>query len=232
MKKKFKILLALISLSLTLGLMSNTYSRYVADTTGDLKILFANWQILVNDTDITNGLSSSINLVPIIEKDENVTNDKIAPSSKGYFDIDIDPSNVDVSFNYSIQLGFANENMPDLMITKYAILDETYVEGDEIKPTTLTENIIKGTFNKSEEQAFKPFTVRVYFEWYEGENEQQDDIKDSEIGHQAAVDDTSIQIQATIHFEQKLTENTQTQTQAEVQEDILGSTPEVTQENS
>ncbi len=226
MKKKMKILLALISLSLTLGLMSNTYSRYVADTTGDVSLLFANWQILVHNTDITNGLSSSINLVPILENNEHVTSNKVAPSSKGYFDIDIDPSNVDVSFNYSIQLGFTNENMPDLMITKYAILDETYVEGDEIKPITLTENAIRGTFNKTEEQAFKPFTIRVYFEWYEGENEQQDDIQDSAIGHQAAVDDTSIQIQATIHFEQKLAENS-------AETNNIENTPEVdTPENS
>ena len=52
MKSKCKILLIIASLALTLSLMSNTYSRYVANTTGNVDIAFANWQILVNDNDI------------------------------------------------------------------------------------------------------------------------------------------------------------------------------------
>lgn len=64
MSRKFKVLLVIISLSLTLSLMSNTYSRYVADTTSDIELQFANWQILVNENDITNNSVSSINIVP------------------------------------------------------------------------------------------------------------------------------------------------------------------------
>ena len=110
MRKKFMILLILVSTSLTLGLMSNTYSRYVADTDSNVILQLAKWQILVNENDITNNTTSSINLTPVIEENENVTNNTIAPSSKGYFDIDIDPTNVDVSFNYSISLNVLNEN--------------------------------------------------------------------------------------------------------------------------
>lgn len=204
MKRKFRVLLALISLSLALGLMSNTYSRYVADTTGDLKMLFAKWQILVNETDVTTNASSSIHLVPNMEPNENIAENKIAPSSKGYFDIDIDPSNVEVSFNYSISIELLNENMPDLMITKYAILNSTYIEGDEIETQIMTENQINGSLDITENKNLEPFTVRVYFEWYEGENEQMDDLADSDIGHIAAAEDTALDIKATIHFEQKL----------------------------
>lgn len=204
MKRKFRVLLALISLSLALGLMSNTYSRYVADTTGDLKMLFAKWQILVNETDVTTNASSSIHLVPNMEPNENIAENKIAPSSKGYFDIDIDPSNVEVSFNYSISIELLNENMPDLMITKYAILNSTYIEGDEIETQIMTENQINGSLDITENKTLEPFTVRVYFEWYEGENEQMDDLADSDIGHIAAAEDTALDIKATIHFEQKL----------------------------
>ena len=91
MKKKFKILLALMSLSLTLGLMSNTYSRYVAGTSGNIEVKFTKWQILVNSNDITNENTTSIELTPVIEENTNVAKNTIAPSSKGYFDIDIDP---------------------------------------------------------------------------------------------------------------------------------------------
>lgn len=207
MIKKLRILLVLVSLSLTLGLMSNTYSRYIADATGDLKVLFAKWQILVNETDITNNSSTTIQFIPVIEENEFVTNNTIAPSSKGYFDIAIDPSNVEVSFNYTITLDLLNEDMPDLMITKYAILNNTYLEGDEVQTETLTTNSITGTLqydNSQENFQFEPFTIRVYFEWYEGENETMDDEADSIIGKKAATEDTSLQIKTTVHFEQKL----------------------------
>ena len=104
MNFRIKVLGAFIPLCLLLCFMSNTYSRYVADTTGNLKIAFAQWQILVNNNDITNNTTSSVVLNPIINENEYVESNKLAPSSSGYFDISIDPTNVDVAFNYEITL--------------------------------------------------------------------------------------------------------------------------------
>lgn len=205
MKRKFKFLLLLFSLSLTLGMMSNTYSRYIADTTGEMKVVFAKWQILVNDTDITNSKSSSINLVPIMEENPNITDGTVAPSSKGYFDINIDPTNVNVSFNYSISLNVVNQDIPDLMITKYAILDKNYQEGDNIEYNTLsTDNMITGTLEHNNNKTFEPFTVRVYFEWYDDTDNTMNDESDTEIGNKAALEDTELKINAKINFKQKL----------------------------
>ena len=155
--KKLRIILVLVSFSVCLGLMSSTYSRYVADTTGNIEVLFAKWQILVNTTDITSNTSSTINFVPVIEENLYVKNNTVAPSSKGYFDIAIDPSNVDVTFDYTIDLAIVNENMPDLVITKYAKLPNTYIEGDSITLLDLTENSITETltFDKVTEGYFK-----------------------------------------------------------------------------
>ncbi len=207
MERKIKFLLLLISTAFTLGLMSNTYSRYVASTTGDVELVFAKWQILVNNDDITSGNTSTINITPIIEESQNTTSDKIAPSSKGYFDINIDPQNVGVSFNYSIDLEVLNENMPDLLITKYAILDNDYVEGDEITTVNLENNQINNSLeiDKSvENYTFEPFTIRVFFEWYEGENEQMDDAQDTLVAQQAQENNENLKIQATITFNQKI----------------------------
>ena len=76
--------------------MSNTYSRYVADSTGDVQMMFTKWQILVNDSDIVNETVSSIELTPVIKEDDNIAKDTIAPTSSGYFDITINPENVGV----------------------------------------------------------------------------------------------------------------------------------------
>lgn len=210
MVKRFKVILVLISLSFSLCLMSNTYSRYVASTTGNLEVAFANWQILVNEEDITNNSTSTIEITPIIEENEHVANNKLAPSSTGYFDIAIDPTNVDVSFNYIINLNYENEDMPDLMITEYAIFDADYDENQKLNRIAIENNEIKNTVKYGlatapEEFSFKPFTIRIFFEWYEGENELMNDEQDSNLGNKAATDEnTSFKINASISFEQEL----------------------------
>lgn len=205
MSRKFKVLLVIISLSLTLSLMSNTYSRYVADTTSDIELQFANWQILVNENDITNNSVSSINIVPILEENNNIATNSIAPTSKGYFDIEIDPSNVEVSFDYQINFELLNDNMPDLLISKYALLDSNYVEGDSLTTIPITDNQINNLLtydNSTENFRFEPFKVRIYFEWYEGQDENMNDEADTQIGKEAATNDTKLQIKTTISFSQ------------------------------
>lgn len=203
--KKVRFILVLISFSVCLGLMSSTYSRYVADATSNIEVLFAKWQILVNETDITSNSNSTISFVPVIEENNYVESNTVAPSSKGYFDIVVDPSNVGVSFKYTINLAIANENMPDLMITKYAILPSTYIEGDPLTVINLTDNTITNTLNFDKNTPsfkFQPFTIRVYFEWYEGTGEAMTDAEDTAVGVSAATDNTKFQMTANIKFEQ------------------------------
>lgn len=205
MLKKAKVLTALVSLSICLCLMSSTYSRYVADTTGNIEALFAKWQILVSNTDITNNTSSTITFEPVIEENDYIASNVVAPTSKGYFDIDVDPSNVDVSFKYTISMEIENENIPDLMITKYSIIPDSYVEGDPLEFINLNDESIANTltFDKDVELfKFKPFTIRVYFEWYEGEDELMDNEADSLIGKLAATENSTFKINANISFEQ------------------------------
>ena len=205
MRKRICFMLLLMSCSLCLCFMSSTYSRYVAGTTGNIDILFAKWQILINTQDITDANNSTISITPTIESDENVKENTVAPTSKGYFDIDIDPTNVDVSFRYTVDLEIDNEEIPDLMITKYTILPNDYEEGDTIEYTTLQENTITNDLlydNETQNFSFDPFTIRIYFEWYEGENELMNDEADTEIGETAAEDELSFTINANISFEQ------------------------------
>ena len=205
MKKRICFILLLMSCSLCLCFMSSTYSRYVAGTTGNIDILFAKWQILINTQDITDQNTSNISITPTIEQNENIKENTVAPTSKGYFDIDIDPTNVDVSFRYTIDLEIDNEDIPDLMITKYTILPNDYQEGDTIEYTTLQESTITDEIiydNETENFNFEPFTIRIYFEWYEGENELMDDEADTEIGEASSNDELSFTINANISFEQ------------------------------
>lgn len=215
MKKRICFMLLLMSCSLCLCFMSSTYSRYVAGTTGNIDILFAKWQILINTQDITDQNTSNISITPTIEPNENVKENTVAPTSKGYFDIDIDPTNVDVSFRYTINLEIDNEDIPDLMITKYTILPNDYQEGDTIEYTTLQENTITNEIiydNQTENFNFDPFTIRIYFEWYEGEDELMDDEADTQIGEASSNDELSFTINANISFEQIIESETEQET--------------------
>lgn len=207
MLKRIKIVLILLVLSVTLSFMSHTYSRYVAESTSNVQVSFAKWQILLNESDITNGTNSNIEITPVVEKSANVKENTIAPSSKGYFDILVNPSNVEVSFDYTLTLEVLNKNLPDILISKYAILEEGFKETDTITKLDITDNTITGTLtydNETKNFSFKPFTIRVYFEWIEGTNESMNDILDTNIGLDAAKNNTKLQIAANISFKQKL----------------------------
>lgn len=193
MLKRFRILLVIVALVCTLCIMSNTYSRYVAGSNGNVQAEFARWQLLVNNTDITSSTSSELSFEPVLENSENISENKIAPSSKGYFDIEINPKNVDVSFKYTINLSM-NDNVNDLMITKYAYVPENYSEGealnyvylDNVNISSITQEIIYGNSNfmdkevveDSEVTFLKPIKIRVFFEWIEGSVEFKNDTTD------------------------------------------------------
>ncbi len=204
--RKIKIVILLFLFTAALGLMSNTYSRYVASAKSDINVSFSKWQILLNNEDITQNKDSSVEIKPILEDNENVAQNKIAPSSKGYFDIDIDPSNVDLSFKYTVDLYINNEFAPDIVITKYSIIPSSLEEGSDIEIISLIDNSIENTLlynsNDVNEFAHEPFTIRIYFQWYEGENEIMSDKDDTEIGLLAASEDLTLEMTANISFEQ------------------------------
>lgn len=198
MLKKVKIIIALVSLSISLCLMSNTYSRYVADSTNSFNVMFAKWQILVNNTDITSNANSSMTFTPVLEGNANVEDGYIAPGATGYFDIEINAENVNVSFDYTITLAMENQNLPDLLITRYAFLDSTYVEGEAVETTNVLDNEILNEMLFDQNNPFGTYKVRIYFEWQEGEGETMNDAADTA----AATANESFAINATISFKQ------------------------------
>lgn len=203
MFKKFRIILLLAALSTTLCLMSNTYSRYVASATSNVDALFSKWQILVKNEDITSSANSTITFTPHIDANQNVKTGTIAPSSKGYFDIDIDPSNVEVSFKYTIELTMQSEVIPDLMITKYSIVPTSYVEGTVLPTHNIENGIITNNMlfnNNTPNFEFESFTIRIYFEWIEGANETMNNAADTAIG--SDTENVAFDMNATINFEQ------------------------------
>lgn len=195
-KTKLKVLIVFVIFAFALSIVSNTYSRYVAAAEENIDIALANWQILLNNEDITSS-STSVGLInPVILENENVASNKLAPSSRGYFDIDIDASSVELSFNYNIKLD-KNEILDDLFITKYQIIKDENEESDYID---IVNNEINGTINYSKDEIIKPFKIRVFFEWFDDENNNSNDENDTEI----IKNNESLKINASIKFTQKI----------------------------
>ena len=190
MKKRVKILIAFVALAFSLSIISTTYSRYVADANGDVALTFAKWQILVNDEDITSGNVESIDITPTIVENANVASGKLAPSSLGYYDIEIDVSNVETSFDMHITLD--NDDMADLKITSYSIDD-----GEEID---IEDGQIDESFDYDED--LETINIRIYFEWYDVDDNdsEMDDEDDTEF----VSSNEEITITTNLSFEQRI----------------------------
>lgn len=201
---KIKLIVASFMLIVLVSFISDTFSKYISSSQGDLTLSFAKWQILVNDYDITEGTNSEILFVPVIEYNENVNENAIAPTTEGYFDIKIDPSNIGLSFKYNIDFQIENDDIPDLMITKYAILPETFNEDDDIEYIPLESNELSEEYIFNPKKQFEPFTIRLRFEWIDGDGEQMIDEYDSLIGSVAALENSKFKMKANIKFEQIL----------------------------
>src|SRR5574344_2095381 len=120
--KKFRLLIAFISLLICMTFIQETYAIYVNNVDGNAEMTIARWKIIVNNQDITNGSLANATITPVFAGNTNIKANVIAPTSTGYFDIVIDGTNTDVTFNYTISCApNENSNVTDLVTTGYSI---------------------------------------------------------------------------------------------------------------
>ena len=206
MLKKFKIVLFLFLLLVFVLDVTTTYSKYTSEAIGEVKTNIAKWQILVNDNDITSNYTSTIDFSPVIEENVNVAANTMAPQSKGYFDIEINPENVGTSFTYTIELlPLENSDITDIVITDYATIDENTDLNNITKKAynnrTITNNVLYD--NTTTNFKHKPFRIRLYFCWKDDATNTMDDNADTIIGEKAANgEEINFKISASISFNQ------------------------------
>lgn len=206
MKFKIRLLLFVLFLSLFLVAAKSTYARYATSTTGEANLNMAQWQISVNNQNITENYNTQLSFTPVIEENENVKSGTVAPGSTGYFDIQINPEKVDVSFSYNIMLQLPEDSVvSDLKITHYAIIpsgqDDNSIQKIPYTGSSI-ENVLKYD-NQTSNFKFSPFTVRVYFEWYDGQDDLMDDAADTEVSQKVNnSEDVNFNILASLSFKQ------------------------------
>lgn len=187
--KKIKLICAFIALILCITQIQSTYSKYIDTKEGDSDFTIAKWKILVNKQDIEQAATLSSLINPVYLNNNNVKEGVIAPGCEGYFDLEIDSSEVEVSFKYVISIDTSeNSSVDDLIITEYQLNDGAMIPVDK-KIDNISNTISYTNPNKIN-------TLRIYFKWLEGEGELMDNEKDTN----ASISNESAKLKVNMSF--------------------------------
>ena len=158
-KRKFRLLLACISLLLLVNMIQETYAKYISSANANTNLSIARWAFLVNQQDVLSNSNFSNTIIPTWDTNQNIQSGVIAPTSTGYFDITIDSSNVGVSFDEVLTLGRGSTNtITDLVCTGYTINNGQLISLNDTSSATITSTHSLGEQNTTN-------TYRVYIKW-------------------------------------------------------------------
>lgn len=163
--KKILLLLIGICICFLLFYMVQIYAKYLTSAEGSTTLTIANWNILVNNLSIKNNTDISNSIVPVFPGNEHIESGIIAPTVEGYFDLNLDFSNADVSFKYEISVSSdENSSVKDLVATGYSLDD-----GEKITFENYNEPISEIIELSSNLDTRK---IRVYIMWNDDEDSQ------------------------------------------------------------
>lgn len=155
--KKFLFIISCISACISLFFIVDTYSRYVTSATGTAKLEIAKWNITVNDLTVKNNSDLSSVITPTFPGTTHIAEGIIAPTSEGYFELNMDYTNVDVSFDYEISITpNANSSVKDLVPTGYSINDGEII--NITNNSTITGTILKNDTTRQQ-------SLCIYIKW-------------------------------------------------------------------
>ena len=192
--KKFRLLIASISLILLMDLIQDTYAKYITSADANSNFTIARWAFTVNNQDVVNNNDFSNTLVPVIDDNPNITSGVIAPTSTGYFEITIDSSNVGVSFDEKITLTQGENNtITDLIFTGYKVNDGELIALENTNEITTTHLLgEETTINK----------YKFYIKWLDGTGENMNNKNDTD----ASIDGVAA-VKVNVNFIQKANTN-------------------------
>ena len=170
--KKFKLLLAMISLLVLTNSIQESYAKYISSASSMSNFTIAQWTFIVNNQDVLENEDFSSTIVPVIDSNSNIKDGVIAPTSTGHFDINIDFSNVEVAFKEEVSITQDSEtNVSDLVLTGYSVNGGPKINiaaGDKI------------TVNHALDDTSTTDNYRFFVEWVDGDGETMDNEADTE----------------------------------------------------
>jgi len=189
MRKKrilFFIFVLLLGIS-SLYLIQSTYAKYRKKVEQGVQLSLARWNIKLNNQSIAGQTTVSSNVTPHFEANENIAENVLAPGVTGYFDIEIDASAVDVSFNYLLNI-LQNKAYPDITAYGYSL----NLDSDEVLPIPadgITGDIVHNT----------PLTkLRIYIKWDDSSSNVMNNATDTAL----AINNSTFTLTASFVFTQ------------------------------
>lgn len=162
-RKKLLLLLSALLVFFILFFIIQIYAKYLSTASGNTEMSIARWNILVNNLSIKSNTDISSSIVPVFPGTENISSDIIAPTSEGYFDLNLDFSAVDVSFKYEITTSVDEQSpVQDLVTTGYSVDDGEKLNFENYN-SPISETIPLGSEIKSR-------NIRIYVLWNDDEN--------------------------------------------------------------
>ena len=158
-KKKILIVLILL-LIILVALLGNTYSKYITKVEGRGVIEVAKWAFLVNGETAT---MTNINLAQTYDSNTLIAN-RIAPGTRGSFDIVIDASGSEVGIDYDVK--FLNEN------NKPTNLKFNY-NGNIVSSINELEDSLKGNIPADSNEKIKTFTIEWFWNYETGNTKEE-----------------------------------------------------------
>lgn len=197
-KKQIKILclvLSIILLIIAIFQISQTYSVFYSELHGTSEIQIGRWDILVNNTQVTNGYQTNFVMDALdFTLSPQVLEGKIAPGMSGVGEISIKPQNVDVSIRYDVYFDKS-------VITNQQIHISDLIVNNKVKPLILTaENTYTGTILFSDMTQNYEDILEFEVEWI---NDETNNEADTALGINP---NTAVMIPITITFSQYLGE--------------------------
>lgn len=189
--KKVLFIITLIFACISFFGIFETYAKYVKNIDGGANLKIAKWNIYVNNNLVLNNTSLENKIRPTFSGTEHIKAGIIAPTSEGYFDLLIDYSEVDVSFDYEILVEGAEDcSVIDMKPVRYSVnggFEENFAEDNKILGECLkTDNV-------------KTKTVRVFIKW-DDENGEMDNASDTN----AAIAGVDAELNVKMKFIQKV----------------------------
>lgn len=161
-RKKFMLLIIGIFILLLLFSVVQIYAKYLTSSTGKTNLKIAKWNISVNKKSIKNNSDISSSIIPVFEGNDNISAEIIAPTATGYFDLDFDFSDADVTFKYEINVSAdAESSVQDLVSTGYSIDDGEIINFNNFNET-ISDTILLNSNTKRRK-------IRVYILWNDDE---------------------------------------------------------------
>ena len=190
--KKFMLLIIGIFICLLLFSIVQIYAKYLTSSTGKTNLTIAKWNIIVNKKSIKNNSDISSEIVPVFEGNDNISAGIIAPTATGYFDLDFDFKDADVSFKYEINVSAAeSSSVKDIVATGYSIDDGETIKFDNFNQT-ISDTILLNSNIKQRK-------IRVYILW---NDDDETETMSNEDDTASAIADTPALLDVNISFTQ------------------------------